>query len=297
MDNFKPLTLEDKELFDSYIKPYEFLTCEYSFTGLYIWRKGCEIEYTVHKGALIIRKMDFDGTRHFLQPLGCSENNLKDIVDDIIAYAKANNYEYIFKDLEEPFIEKLIYIYGDSLIIEEDRDNFDYIYDSKALISLSGKKLHSKKNHYNYFVKAFNYRTEPLSSKNSLECIRAAKEWCSKNECKGYLLYELKAIQDLLIHMDKLDFQGMVVYVNEKVCAFTLGERVNEKMAIIHIEKADGDIRGLYAYVNKAFVEQYYSDIPYINREQDLGLEGLRKAKESYQPIKLEKKYKVRYTA
>lgn len=86
----------------------------------------------------------------------------------------------------------------------------------------------------------------------------------------------------------------MAVYVNDKISAFTIGEKVNNDMAIIHIEKADSDIRGLYAYINKTFVEQYLNDITYINREQDLGIEGLRKAKLSYNPVKIEMKYSVK---
>ncbi len=85
----------------------------------------------------------------------------------------------------------------------------------------------------------------------------------------------------------------MVVYVNDKLSAFTIGERVNDDMAIVHIEKADSSINGLYAFINKTFVEECFSDVPFINREQDLGIEGLRKAKLTYQPIKLEPKYTV----
>ncbi|MTK14197.1 MAG: DUF2156 domain-containing protein, partial [Clostridiaceae bacterium] len=90
-----------------------------------------------------------------------------------------------------------------------------------------------------------------------------------------------------------LNFEGMVVFIDNKVSAFTIGEKVNKDMAIIHIEKADSDIRGLYNFINKTFVDAYFSDVPFINREQDLGIEGLRSAKESYIPIKLAKKFIV----
>jgi hypothetical protein len=294
MLKFKPLLLQDKDLFDKYLKPYTFLTCEYSFTNLYIWRKGCDIEYALYKDAIIIRRMDAPDSYSFLQPIGYKKEDLKEIIDALIQYTEENHCNFLFKNIEKPFMEELKAIYEERFIIEEDRDNFDYIYESEKLISLSGKSYHNKKNHYNAFIKNYDFYTAPLSLENLEDCIAASKEWCNKNDCKGYLLYELRAIQDILKNKDKLDFIGMVVYVNNKIAAFTLGEIMNDNMAIVHIEKADSDIRGLYAYINKTFVENYLISIPFINREQDLGVLGLRKAKESYLPIKLEPKYSVK---
>ena len=294
MLNFKPLTLQDKDLFNSYLKPYTFLTCEYSFTNLYIWRKGCGIEYAMYKDVIIIRRLDIDNSYNFFQPIGYEKKDLKEIIDVLIVYSQENNFNFIFKNVERPFMEELKTLYEDDFIIEEDRDNFDYIYESEKLILLPGKNYHNKKNHYNSFIKNYDFYTEPLSLENLEECITASKEWCHKNDCKGYLLYELRAIQDILINKDKLDFIGMVVYVDNKIAAFTLGEIMNDDMAIVHIEKADSDVKGLYAYINKTFVENYLSSVPFINREQDLGVEGLRKAKKSYLPIKLEPKYAIK---
>jgi hypothetical protein len=293
MLNFKPLTIDDKNIFDEYLKPYTFLTCEYSFTNLFIWRKGLDIQYAKYGDVIIVKKMDFDGEYHFMQPIGYKIEFLKDIVDNLLAYKKENNLKFLFKDAETPFIEDLRFIYGDKFIIEEDRSNFDYIYESTKLISLSGKKLHSKKNHYNNFIKNNKYETRPISTEIIDDCIKTACEWCKKNDCRGYLKYELKAIQELLANKDRLNILGMAVYVDNVLSAFTIGEKANDNMAIIHIEKADTDINGLYAFINKSFVENYFNDIPYINREQDLGIEGLRKAKLSYQPYKLEAKYTV----
>lgn len=294
MLDFKPLTLDDKDIFDKYLKPYSFETCEYSFTNLFIWRKACDIQYTIYNDVLIIKKMDFDGSHHFMQPLGYKKENLKDIVDMLISHRSLLDLNYIFKDAEEPFLKELLDIYGDTLTIEEDRDNFDYIYESNKLINLSGSKLHKKKNHYNYFVKNYDYRTCEITDELIPTCIKTAREWCHKHMCKGYLLYELKSIEELLKNSSKLDFIGMAVFVKDKLAAFTIGEKVNEDMAIIHIEKADADIRGLYNFVNRAFIQNYFSNVPLINREQDLGIEGLRKAKLSYAPCKLAKKFNIR---
>ncbi len=292
MLNFKPLTIDDKNIFDKYLEPYNYETSEYSFTNLFIWRKACDIQYAIFDDALIIKKTDFNGSYHFMQPIGYRKENLKNIVDTLVENKEKFQLEYLFKDIEEDFIKDLLDIYGDDFFtILEDRDNFDYIYESESLISLSGKKLHKKKNNYNHFIKNYNYETSPITAELIQPCIKSAREWCHRHICKGYLLYELKAIEELLKNNSVLNFKGMVVFVDGKISAFTIGEKVNENMVIIHIEKADSDIRGLYNFINKAFVEAYFSDVPYINREQDLGIEGLRSAKESYVPIKLAKKF------
>lgn len=291
---FKPLTLGDKELFDKYVKPYNFETCEYSFTNLFIWRIGCDIQYTFIGDCLIIKKTDFDGSSHLMQPLKYNKKDLKHIVDILIEYKKEFQLDYLFKDVEENFVNDLIEIYGSQLEITEDRDNFDYIYESQKLISLSGKKLHGQKNHYNNFIKNNNFRYEPITHQIIDECIVSANRWCRERSCKGYLLYELKAIEELLKNCDKLDFIGMVVFVDDKLSAFTIGEQVNDKMAIIHIEKADPDINGLYNFINKTFVEDNFSNVALINREQDLGIEGLRNAKEALKPITMAKKFSVK---
>lgn len=294
MLHFKPLAIEDKKIFDKYLEPYVHETCEYSFTNLFIWRKACDIQYAIHNDVLIIKKTDFNGSYHFMQPVGYKKENLKIIIDFLIENKGKFQLEYLFKDAEEWFINDLLDIYEKkAFTILEDRDNFDYIYASDQLISLSGKKLHKKKNNYNHFIKNYKYETSPITPELIQPCIKAAREWCHKHICKGYLLYELKAIEELLKNSSTLNFEGMVVFIDNKVSAFTIGEKVNKDMAIIHIEKADSDIRGLYNFINKAFIDAYFSDVSFINREQDLGIEGLRSAKESYIPIKLAKKFIV----
>ena len=292
--NFKEVTLEDKKIIDKYTKPYYFKTSEFSFTSIYIWRKAYHIQYTILDDTLIIMKRDDKGNYYFMQPIGYKEKNLNYVLSECIDYMKENDMLYLFKDAEEPFIKKLNEIYHNRFIIEEDRDNFDYIYESKSLISLSGRKLHSKKNHVNSFIRNYDFTLKPIDKNNADEVIEMAKFWCKQNFCVDYLYFELKGVQDILNHIGELDFEGMAVYVNDRIEGFTFGEKVNDEMAIIHIEKANVNLNGLYAYINRTFVKNYYKDIPYINREQDLGIEGLRKAKLSYQPFKFEKKFIVK---
>lgn len=113
MLEFKPLTIKDKDLFDKYLKPYVFETCEYSFTNLFIWRKALDIEYAIYEDALIILKSDFHGDLHFMQPVGYTKENLKDIVDFLITLKSELQIPHLFKDAEEWFVKELIEVYGE----------------------------------------------------------------------------------------------------------------------------------------------------------------------------------------
>ncbi|MBC2581831.1 DUF2156 domain-containing protein [Clostridium sp. DJ247] len=295
MLNFNPITIDDKQILDKYLRDYPFTTSEYSFTNLLIWRKGCDIQYTIYNDVLIIKKRDFKEKYHFMQPIGYKKENLKDIIEELKIYKKENRMNYLFKDVENSFLNDLRDIYGDEAHVEEDVDNFDYIYCSHKLMTLSGKKLHSKKNHYNHFIKNYNYLVKDFSESGVIEdCILAAERWYDENyDGSTYITYELEGIKEILNYTDELNLKGMAVYVDNEIAAFTIAERVNDNMAIVHIEKGKTNINGIYAFTNKTFVERYLSEVKYVNREQDLGIEGLRKAKKSYYPIKLEEKYCV----
>jgi len=286
--------IEDKNLLEEFIYPYKFLSCEYSFTTLYIWREACDICFTIHKGALIIKKKDFEGRYYFMQPLGYSNENLKEIIDALMEYKTKDNMDFLFKDLDEDFMEKIKKIYGEThgICIKEDRDNFDYLYETEKLIKLSGKKLHGKKNHYNSFVKNYNYEIKDIKEVEVIrDVIVAAEKWYESNKADYILNCELQGIKDVLKNMEIVNTKGIAVYVDGKIVAFSLGEKLNDNLAVIHIEKADVKYSGVYSFINKTFVDRNFSDVKIINREQDLGIAGLRKSKLSYHPFKLEKKY------
>jgi len=292
---FKKLCLEDKKSIDKYIYPYKFLSCEYSFTSLYIWKDACDIQYTIYKQALILKKKDFDGNYHFMQPLGYVSEDLREIIEKLKAYREENDMKYLFKDLEESFIEEFNPLLNkkNEFCVEEDRDNFDYLYEAKKLMTLSGKKLHSKKNHYNAFTKNYNYEVVEINDERIINDVRdAAQRWYEDtNEKDIKLYYELVAIKDIINNMNLLNLNGVAVYVDGKVAAFSIGESLNEKLAVIHIEKGDKSINGIYSFIAKTLIDKCFNNAEIINREQDLGIDGLRKSKMSYYPLKLEKKF------
>jgi hypothetical protein len=292
---FKKLSLEDKNNIDKYIYPYKFMSCEYSFTSLYIWKDACDIQYTIYKQALILKKKDFDGNYHFMQPLGYNKEDLGEIIEKLKAYRDENHMKYLFKDLEESFIEEFNVLLNEKneFCIQEDRDNFDYLYEAKKLMTFSGKKLHSKKNHYNAFTKTYNYEVVEINDERVINDVsNAAQKWYEETDEKDIkLYYELLAIKNIVNNMNLLKLNGVAVYVDGKVAAFSIGESLSEELAVIHIEKGDKNINGIYSFIAKTLIDKCFNNAEIINREQDMGIDGLRKSKMSYYPLKLEKKF------
>jgi hypothetical protein len=177
-----------------------------------------------------------------------------------------------------------------------DRDNSDYVYLTQDLINLSGRKYHRKKNHLNRFIKTQKFEYRPLDKDLVASFLEMQESWCQMRECVEHpdLLSEDYAVHEALTRFEDLDYQGGAIVMNAKVEAFSLGEPLSGDTAVIHIEKANPDIPGLYAAINQRFCANTWKEMAYINREQDLGSEGLRKAKESYNPHHMVDKYTLK---
>lgn len=296
MISFEPLELKDRDIFLKYLADYSFNTYEYTFFTLYFWRKMCSTEFCVIDNAIIVKKADMKGGYSFMQPIGYSRGTIKDIVLRLKEF-KDNSQEFasLFADVEPPFLEELKAAFGDNIEFREDNNNFDYIYDSKQLISLTGSKYHRKKNQYNQFVNSYCYEVKELCNPDTRkDCISFAREWYKhRNDGNEQLAYELNGIEDTLWHGELLNMVGIAVYVNNKIVGFAIGEKASNKMAIVHVEKGDPEYRGIYSFINKALAEKYFGDTLFINRQEDMGVPGLRKAKMAYQPVTFAKKYIV----
>ena len=177
-----------------------------------------------------------------------------------------------------------------------DRDHTsDYLYNSSDLIGLRGKKYDGKRNHINKFNRMHTYEYVPLECSLLDECIRIMEEWCAEKNCNcqdgDYC--ERLANMELLKNFKVLGCKGALIKADGKFEAFTVGEMLTGDTAVIHIEKAKSSIDGLYTLINQQFASREWSGTTYINREQDLGKEGMRKAKLSYHPVRLIDKYTV----
>ncbi len=175
------------------------------------------------------------------------------------------------------------------------RDDFDYVYRSRDLIELAGSRYHAKRNHLARFAESQAFVYEPLAEQHLPGCLELAEAWCAFKRCEDDLglMGEWNAVKEILSSFSALRVQGAVILVKGRIKAFTLGEPLNARTAVIHIEKADPEIPGLYTVVNQEFCRRQWPAMTFINREQDLGEPGLRRAKMSYHPDHLEEKYDI----
>lgn len=185
--------------------------------------------------------------------------------------------------------------------VEEQVDLKDYLYDGEAMRTLSGKKLHKKKNHLNAFMREYEGRYEyrRLCCSDRHEVWEFMERWRQKkadaDALEDSLEYEVAGIHEILKNCSSLSVRMAAVYVDGQMEAFTIGSlNERENMAVIHIEKANPDIKGLYQFINQQFLVHEFPDVALVNREDDVGMEGLRKAKMSYNPIGFARKYMVR---
>jgi len=296
MMKFNILTIEQRDLLLNYLGDYKFDTYEYSFLTLFLWRDYCQVEWCIYKDTLILKKKDDHKGAYFMQPLGVSPQLLPELIEKLnVVRQQDPSFKVLFGDVEESFLLRLQDLYGDRIKYIEDKNNYDYIYDTQKLINLTGRKLHKKKNLYSQFIRKYEYTIKDIHNEEThKDCIGLAENWLQNQKIKyKELIFELEGIKKLFHNLNELNVLGMAVYVKDQMAGFTLGEKVNDKMAIIHVEKADFRYKGIYAFLNKAFVENYLYDTLFINREEDLGISGLRKAKMAYEPVKFVKKYLV----
>jgi len=179
---------------------------------------------------------------------------------------------------------------------EHVRDLDDYLYESQKLIKLSGKKLQSKRNHISQFERKYTYSVRPLRTVEERdECYRmASTTWLgNQEEVSEEINAELGALRRTFDNWDNLGLVGILICVDHHLSAFTVGEVIDDKLAIVHFEKGDTSYAGIYSVINQLFCSMYLSDVQYINRQEDAGVPGLRKAKLSYKPDSMVEKYRI----
>ncbi|HHV29957.1 MAG TPA: DUF2156 domain-containing protein [Clostridium sp.] len=296
MLNFKALELHDRELFYEYLKNYDFMTYEYSFLTLYIWRKMYNTEFAIVDDAIVVKKHTGANGTYFMQPIGADKNKIAGITSKLNTIRKGNpDFKYLYGDVETAFLNQLNENFGELVTSHEDTNNFDYIFSCKDLIALSGSKYHRKKNQYNQFIKKYDYRIEIIQSHEVIrDCIDLSLKWYDYKALDSeQLKNEQKAIIDILNNIELFNIKGIAVYADNEIAGFAIGEKLNDKMATIHFEKGNYSFSGIYPFLNKSLIETCFSEVEFINLQEDLGIDGLRRAKLAYQPIKLEKKYLV----
>jgi len=291
---FRPIELDMKALVERYTKPWHLQCSEYTFTNLYIWGKEANLEIAEDEGALYLFGRYGKGAPFMFAPL--SEDPASDygaVLKKAVAEFEKRGIMPCFRAISGPIYEAFKGVEGYSL--EEDRDNADYVYSAESLRTLAGKKLHAKRNHINKFRAEYgdSFQYVPVTGDMLEECLAVYDEWIlGKDPTEPGALGERRAIERAISAMDTLEIKGGGIRIDGRLAAFTLGEEIDDEIAVIHIEKADSSVPGLYTIINQQFAEREFSHMRFINREEDMGIPGLRKAKLSYYPAFLIEKYR-----
>lgn len=288
---FKRTELEDREMMHKYFRQFPSRSCERTFANSLLWSRHYPVTFAEVEHTLVFRSLSRGGEA-YTYPVGQSEN-AKKALDCLIADAKEREIPFVLYHITKDQFEQLNEWYPNQFEIEYNRDIADYIYESEKLATLSGKKLHGKRNHINKFKATYdNWCYETMSEDNLEECFQMALKWRNDNECdeNHEKNAEMCVTLNALRLFKELELTGGVLKIDGEVVAFTIGEPISEDTFVVHIEKAFADIQGAYPMINQQFIEHECMQYQYINREEDTGAEGLRKAKLSYRPAFLVEK-------
>jgi len=295
----KEIKLEDKELFNSYFQKYPPQTSEFSFTNLYMWRNFYSFNFMEWREHLLLfshnifeaKKIPASGNKkalYFFPPIG---PNPAEIIVSLFENLKDLEFHRVPERISEN-IRNHNKFSSSGIVIMEDRDNWDYIYEAENLKNLPGNRYRQNRRWLNKFLENYNYDFKILTENEVELCKKLQLEWCILRQCEDdeELKEEELAIYDALDNFSALGFQGALICVDDKCAAYTFGEMLNPDTMVIHVEKAHMDYEGAYQAINNLFLKNSFEGVIYVNREQDLGVPGLRRAKESYKPIRMEKK-------
>jgi len=292
--DFKPIEIGDRPGMIDLLREWRPGTSELTFTNLFIWRKHFNFQWSRHSECLCVIGRENSGPDFALAPVGPCDR--MDAGAAVLRWLKET------KGVRAPAIERADEALAaeaarlSGLTVEEKREHFDYVYLTRDLIDLPGNRNRNKRNHINQFFRAYrSYVYEEFNDRHIEAALNLQEKWCTLRRCEEdlNLLGEWDAIREILSNYRALEVAGAVIIVEGEVKAFTLGEPLSEDMALIHIEKADPGIPGLYQLINQQFCARRWDQMKFINREQDLGIPGLREAKLSYNPDHFVKKYSI----
>lgn len=293
MLSFKLIKLEDKQLLQPIISQIPYQLCNFTFANMIIWGVSYSPAYCIIDGMLCIISQP-DEEKYFNFPLGSGDE--KQVIDKLMAYAQQQNIPFKMINITEEMKAKLEAFYPNKFKFSFSEDYSDYLYNTDDLLYLQGKRYQPKRNHINKFKRLHpDYTYNSMTVNDVEDCFemhsRWAKEHCKHDKENETLEYETCATRKALFLFEQLGLKGGVLRVKGKVVAFTLGQPINNHTFDICIEKALSEYEGAYPMINQLFLEDQVSNYNFVNREEDLGEEGLRKAKLSYYPVKRIAKY------
>ncbi|HIR95980.1 MAG TPA: DUF2156 domain-containing protein [Candidatus Coprenecus stercorigallinarum] len=299
LPQFKDIELNDKEWADPLLAVSDYRATEYCFTSLYIWARFFGTRIAKWKDWLLIRSDGEEGCANYIFPAGSGDiREVLGIMEEDAANIGRRMVLWTTAEVRNRIEEALPGHYGFSPI----RRSFDYIYETGKMISLSGKKYQPKRNFISRFKTQnpdWTYESicpdgDPELCRRQLEECRAmTDEWCALNGCihDESMQMEACAVRKALEDFIPLKLRGGMLRAGGRLVAYTLGERLNSDTFIVHVEKAFSDVTGAYPMISRTFLEHEAAGLQYVNREDDAGDEGLRKAKLSWNPAYMLEKY------
>lgn len=284
MIDFKNITLEDKELITSHVFPNDCCNCEFSFSNLVSWRFLYDTKYAVVDDFLVLRYHNHDSDI-YMMPIGKgnSDKIIHKLIEDAHSQGKPFKMYAACHFLDNQVSDSL----KEQFILEPMRNSFDYVYKREDLANLKGNKFQQKRNHVNRFMKTYpTWDYKPATPELIRHCIEIENQWFATNDDYKHqnIDDERRALLFAMNHAEEIGIKGGVLFVDGNIVAFTFGFPINYKTFGIHFEKADINYTGAFTVINQMFARDIPEEFEYLNREEDLGIEGLRKAKTSYNP-------------
>lgn len=295
---FKEVTVDEVECMIPFYAMRPNRTCDSVFLESYIWKELYHVKYAIWEERALLWLMEYEGEYFSAMPL-CKEEDLKEAFLALEQYFHNVLKRPLTIHLADEEAIKQLHLEERGYLVEEQVDARDYLYRAEALKTLAGRKLHKKKNRLNTFLRQYENRFtyRKLNCSDKAEIWKFLDTWREEKgkEVEEHLDYEVRGIHDILNHCSRLPIHMGGIFIDGVLKAFSVGsENKLERMAVIHIEKADPEIIGLYQAMNQLFLIHEFPEAEWVNREDDLGLEGLRKAKMSYHPADFARKYLVK---
>lgn len=284
---FKKPVLSDRPWISRIYEASGFRGAEYTFANLYLWSfyYGEVAEYQGY----LCQRLLFHGVHQYIYPAGSGD--VRPVLEALWDDSRKEGRPFVLRSLTKETRAELERLYPGKFTYEEDRDAFDYLYEIDTLADLSGRKYQSKRNHIHRFEEEHpDWYTKVITEDNLHVCEKLAERWYENHHESAA---DRRAMEKAFEHFDKLGFEGVILYMDQsRPVGFSMGNRISRDTFDVNFEKSFSEVQGAYALVNREFaryIREHHPEIRYLNREDDMGIEGLRKAKESYHPIFLEK--------
>lgn len=282
---FRPLAKKDQTLIERTLEKNPPEISEFTFTNLFAWRDVYRFEIALFDKLILLRSAT-NQIKKFFPPIG--SGNCQEVFKLVLSSSSA-----FFVRVPEAMKKKLEKEPG--FVFAEDRDNFDYVYTIDDLVTLKGARYDGKRNFIKRFKAFYDYEYVPVTSSNAKECLDFEKKWCSIKQCDANegLRNERTAFEEMIKQYASFHLLGAMLKVSGQIVAVAIAQELNPTTLVVHMLKADAGFVGSYQAMVNEFLSHYTGQYQLVNFEQDLGVEGLRKSKLSYHPIRMVKKYSV----